>query len=134
MTVAVRKDIWMLAHELAEAIEETAEIQRYRETEDAVLADDDAVALIREYENTKRAVKKSKGKSPQEQMDAVSRFMEVEERFNNHQVIQAYWTAREEIDALLERINTVITFPLTGTEAPKKKGGCSSSGGGCGCS
>lgn len=134
MQVMVKKDIWALARELSEALEETPELQEYRQTEDAVLADDAAIQLIRDYEATKRAVKRSKGKTPQEQMDAVSAFMEIEAQFEAHSIIQAYWTARERIDSLLERVNSVITFPITGIDAPQKKGGCGSSGGGCGCS
>lgn len=123
----------MLARELAEAIEESHELVSYRRTEDAVLEDQDALDLIREYEAAKRAVKKSKTKPPQEQMLLVSRFMEIEERFNNHPTIQAYWTARVALDSFLDRVNAVVTFPITGEEQPKVKGGACSSGGSCGC-
>lgn len=124
----------MLARELAAAIEESPELLDYRRTEDAVLADQEALDLIRDYEAAKRAVKKSKTKPPAEQHALVERFMAIEERFNQHPVIQAYWTARTELDAFLDRINAVVTFPITGEEAPKVKGGACSSGGGCGCS
>lgn len=124
----------MLARELAEAIEESEELITYRRTEDAVLEDQEALDLIREYEAAKRAVKRSKTKPPQEQMLLVSRFMEIEERFNAHPTIQAYWTARVGLDAFLDRINAVVTFPITGQDQPKVKGGaCGSGGGGCGC-
>lgn len=132
MTVATTRDVWSIARELAEAIQESPELEQYRETEDAVLADDEALTLIRDYEVAKRAVKKSKTKPPAEQMALVSRFMEIEERFNSHEVIQAYWQARIALDAFLDRINAVVTFPITGQEEPKVKGGCST-GGGCGC-
>lgn len=132
MQVKTKKEIWLIARELAEAIEESDELQMYRSTEDAVLADDEALELIREYEAAKRAVKKSKTRTPQEQMLLVSRFMEIEERFNAHPVIQAYWNARTTLDSMLERVNAVVTFPITGTDEPKVKGGCGSSGG-CGC-
>ncbi len=132
MTVATKRDVWSIARELAEAIEESEELLEYRRTEDAVLADDEALALIREYEAAKRAVKRSKNKPPEEQMLLVQRFMEIEERFNAHETIQAYWNARVRLDAFLEKINAVVTFPITGTEEPKTKGGCGS--GGCGCS
>lgn len=132
MAVQTRKDVWVLARELAEAIEESDELALYRQTEDAVLADEHALDLIRTYEAAKRAVKKSKTRSPEEQMTLVTRFMEIEERFNAHPVIQAYWDARVKLDSFLERINAVVTFPITGQEEPKVKGGCSS-GGGCGC-
>jgi cell fate (sporulation/competence/biofilm development) regulator YlbF (YheA/YmcA/DUF963 family) len=122
----------MLARELAEAIEESPELIAYRRTEDAVLEDQEALDLIREYEAAKRAVKRSKTAPPEKQMALVSRFMEIEERFNAHPTIQAYWEARVALDAFLDRINAVVTFPITGQEAPKVKGGCGS-GGGCGC-
>lgn len=132
MTVATRREIWQIARELAEAIEESPEMEAYRTTEDAVLADDEALLLIREYEVAKRAVKKSKTKPPAEQIALVDRFMQIEAQFNSHERIQAYWTARTRLDSLLDRINAVVTFPITGADEPKAKGGCST-GGGCGC-
>jgi len=133
MSIVTEKNVWLLARELAEAIEQSPELLAYRQTEDAVLADAQSVALIREYETSKRAVKKSKTMPPSEQMTLLHHFMEVEERFNQHAVIQAYWTARTNLDALLERVNAVVTFPITGEEEPKAKGGCGTTGG-CGCS
>ncbi len=133
MLVETKKDVWMLARELAQAIEESPELVAYRTTEDAVLADDEALELIREYEVAKRAVKKSKTKPPAEQMMLVQRFMEIEEQFNNHATIQAYWNARTTLDAFLDKVNAVVTFPITGQEEPKVKGGACGSGGGCGC-
>jgi cell fate (sporulation/competence/biofilm development) regulator YlbF (YheA/YmcA/DUF963 family) len=131
MEVATKRDVWVIARELAQAIAESPELEAYRRTEDAVLADPEALDLIRQYETAKRAVKKSKGKPPEEQMALVTQFLEIEERFHNHPVIQAYWNARTELDAFLERINAVVTFPITGEEAPRVRGGCSS--GGCSC-
>lgn len=133
MTVAVKRDLWAVARELAEAIEESPELLAYRTGEDAVLADDEALVLIREYEVAKRAVKKSKTLPPEKQIALVNRFMEIEERFNNHEVIQTYWDARVKLDSFLDRINSVVTFPITGQEEPKVKGGACSTGGGCGC-
>jgi cell fate (sporulation/competence/biofilm development) regulator YlbF (YheA/YmcA/DUF963 family) len=134
VATVTRKDIWVLARELAEALEETPEIQEFRESEDELLNDPEAVALVKEYERRKRFVKFSKDKPQSEQLRLIEEFMAVEERYNNHPVIQRQWAAREAVDRLLERINAVITWPLTGTDAPKSKGGgCGSGGGGCGC-
>lgn len=131
MTVELKKDVWSIARELAQAIEESPELIRYRETEDAVLADDQALALIRDYETSKRVVKLSKAAPPEQQKLLVERFMETEAQFDAHETIQAYWSARVALDAFLDRINAVVTFPITGQEEPKVKGGACSSGGGC---
>lgn len=125
-----RRDVWAIARELAEAIEASPELEAFRRTEDAVLADDAAVALIKEYEERKRAVKLSRGKPPEEQQRLIEEFLVVEERFNQHPLIQAHWQARLKLDQFLERINAVVTFPITGTLEPPRKGGC---GGGCSC-
>ena len=111
----------MLARELAEAIVETPELQEYRRTEDAVLADPEAVALIQEYEAAKRAGEAFPRQAPEEQQALVERFLAVEERFNAHPAIQAYWNARVALDAFMDRLNAVITFPITGQEAPKTR-------------
>ena len=134
MQIETARSVWEIARELAKAIEETDELVQYRATEDAVLADQEALDLIRDYEAAKRSVKKSKTAPPEQQMLLVTRFMEIEERFNAHATIQAYWDARTRLDSFLDRINAVVTFPITGEEQPKVKGGsCSSGGGGCGC-
>lgn len=134
MHVETKKSVWELARELAQAIAETDELVQYRDTEDAVLADQDALDLIRDYETAKRAVKKSKTLPPEQQAALVGRFMEIEERFNAHPTIQAYWDARTRLDGLLDRVNAVVTYPITGQDEPKVKGGSCSTGGGCGCS
>lgn len=124
----------MLARELAKALEEAPELAAFRETEDALLADPEAVRLIGEFEAGKRAVKFSKNKPPEEQMQLIEHFMAIEEQFNVHPLIQAYSRARDNLDLLMERINAVITYPITGAEAPPRKSGCGSGGeGGCGC-
>jgi cell fate (sporulation/competence/biofilm development) regulator YlbF (YheA/YmcA/DUF963 family) len=132
LSVAVARDIWSIARDLAEAIADSPQMEEYRRTEDAVLADDEALVLIREYEVAKRSVKFSKSQPPAEQIALVERFMQIEEQFNTHPVIQAYWTARVSLDSFMDRVNAVVTFPITGTDAPKIKGGACSTGGGCG--
>ncbi|MGE5673527.1 MAG: YlbF family regulator [Mycobacterium leprae] len=133
MQVTTKRDVWQIARELAQAVAETPQLLEYRRTEDAVLADDEALALIREYEESKRDVKFSKNMPATEQMKLMEQFLAIEERFNTHPVIQAHWAARERLDAFMDRINAVVTFPITGTEAPKLKGGACGSGGGGGC-
>lgn len=134
MAVSVRADLWIMARELAQVLEQTPELLRFRETEDAILADDEALELVREYEVKKRAVKMSRTLPPEEQIKRVEAFMAVEDRWNAHPGIQAYWQAREDLDAMMDQLNAVITYPITGSEAPKAKGGgCGSGGGGCGC-
>lgn len=134
VNVETKRDVWLIARELAMAVEESPELLEFRRTEDAVLADGEALDLIRDYEESKRAVKFSKTKPPAEQAVLIEEFMAIEERFNQHPVIQAHWAARERLDAFLDRVNAVVTYPITGREEPKAKGGgCGSSGGGCGC-
>lgn len=135
MAIDTRNDVFVLARELAQALEQAPEIEEFRQSEDELMNDAEAVALVKQYEAKKRRVKFSKEKPPEQQLKLIEEFMAVEEQYNNHPVIARQWAAREAVDALLDRINAVITYPLTGTEAPKSKGGgCGSGGGGgCGC-
>lgn len=130
MAAQTRKNMWMLARELAEAIAESPELAAFRSTEAELLADAEAVSLVRRYEDAKRAVKLSKGRPKEEQEARLDEFLRIEEQFNAHPLISAHWEARTRLDALLERLNAVITHPITGTMAPPPRGGC---GGGCGC-
>lgn len=118
MSLEERLHVWSLARELAEALEESDELQAFRQTEDTVLADDEALELIREFEVAKRALNKAKKAPIEEQMLLAERFMQIEERFNAHRAIQAYWAARTNLDALMQRINAIVTAPITGEEAP----------------
>ena len=131
----VTRDIFDLAREMAELMADRPEVIALRETEDALLADPESVALVREYENVKRAVKKTKGLPKDEQLAAITVFMAVEDRWNENALIQAYWTARENMDRLMENLNQIITFPIHGEEewSGGRKTGCSTGdGGGCG--
>lgn len=119
----------MLARELAEAIAESPELQAFRSTEARLLADAEAVALVRQYEAAKRAIKLAKGLPPEEQEARIDEFLRIEERFSAHPAITAHQEARARLDQLMERLNAVITYPITGTVAPRPRGGC----GGCGC-
>lgn len=122
------RNVWAIARELAEAIEASPELEAFRRTEEAVLADEEALALVREYEQCQRALKRAWLLPPDDQRKLRERFRTVEERFRNHPLIQAHVQARAELDRFLERINAVVTFPITGTYAPRT-GGC----GGCRC-
>lgn len=134
MPTSTKADIWLLARQLAEALAESEPIRRFRETEDAVLADEEAVEIVRLYEARKRAVKASRNLPPEEQERRVMAFMAIEEQFNSNEKIQAYWRAREELDRFMDELNRVITYPITGEDAPKQKGGkCGPGDGGCGC-
>ncbi|MFO7172475.1 MAG: YlbF family regulator [Bacillota bacterium] len=130
--VKTKTDIWLLARQLAEALEEAEPIRRFREAEDAVLADDEAVEIVRLYEARKRAVKFSRYLPREEQERRIQAFLEIEEKFNSHPKIQALWKAREELDRFMDELNRVITYPITGEDAPKIRGACGTSGGGCG--
>lgn len=135
LRAAVKRDIFDLAHEMAALMAERPEVIALRETEDALLADPESVALVREYENAKRAVKRTKGLPKEEQMKALEVFMAIEERWNANPLIQAYWTARENMDKLMEVLNQIITFPIHGDEewSGGRKTGCSGGdSGGCG--
>lgn len=129
MAVRTRRNMWMLARELAEALAASPEVEAFRSTEARLLADEEAVALVREYEAAKRAVKLSAGRPPEEQKARIEEFLRIEERFQAHPAIAAHQEARVRLDRLLERLNAVITHPITGTVAPRSRGGC----GGCGC-
>ncbi len=132
----VSKDIFDLAREMAELMASRPEVIALRQSEDALLADAESVRLVREYEDAKRAVKRTKGLPKEEQMKAIMAFMPLEDSWNENPLIQAYWAARENMDRLMENLNQIITFPLHGDEewSGGRKTGCSGGdSGGCSC-
>jgi cell fate (sporulation/competence/biofilm development) regulator YlbF (YheA/YmcA/DUF963 family) len=129
-TTLTKRDLFALARELSQALAQCEELQAWQEAEDAMLNDPEAMAIIDAYEQSKKHLKVAARQGMQAMEAAMNAFMDAEERLNNHPGIQAYKAARDRLDALVEQLNAIITFPIFGEEAPKRVG-CGS-GGGCG--
>lgn len=124
-------DILEMAKELGKAIADSDLMAAVKKAEDVQNNDEKAQQLIGEY-NLKRmqlAQRVQKEDVTQEELEAVQKELSDEfDKLMQYSVISDYITARKELDAVLEQVNNVISFYVTG-KTPD--GGCSGSCSSC---
>ncbi len=124
-------DILEMAKELGKAIADSDLMAAVKKAEDVQNNDEKAQQLIGEY-NLKRmqlAQRVQKEDVTQEELEAVQKELSDEfDKLMQYSVISDFITARKELDAVLEQVNNVISFYVTG-KTPD--GGCSGSCSSC---
>ena len=124
-------DILEMAKELGKAIADSELMAAVKKAEDVQNNDEKAQQLIGEY-NLKRmqlAQRVQKEDVTQEELEAVQKELSDEfDKLMQYPVIGDFITARKELDAVLEQVNNVISFYVTG-KTPN--GGCSGSCSSC---
>ena len=128
--VAPKVDQYLLivkARELSELLEESEEVREFTAAEEAMLGDPDAMRLLKEAEEAKQythftAATRDKALSKR----AMEDYYKAEAAQREYPPIKRYNEAKDRLQALLDRLNAIITCPITGTETP--------TGGGGGCS
>lgn len=124
--------------ELGKIIAESAEHQEFVKWSDAMENDVEAKELVTQY-NEKRDAKmrelRELGKEPDaETMRAAHEYVQNEfSKILDNETIFHYIEANKAFDAMMQQVNQVLKFCVTGEEEPE--GGCSGSchtcGGGC---
>ncbi len=127
------KNVLEQAEQLAESILDSDEFIRMRLAEQAVTKDEEASRLISDFIEKRNRVENmlaennlDKGEltAAGDEMDAAQKKM------NNFPMIQAMQSARSEFTNMMNKVNALIRFVVTGeTEQPKS--GCSGSCEGC---
>ncbi len=127
------KNVLEQAEQLAESILDSDEFIRMRLAEQAVTKDEEASRLISDFIEKRNRVENmlaennlDKGEltAAGDEMDAAQKKM------NNFPMIQAMQSARAEFTNMMNKVNALIRFVVTGeTEQPKS--GCSGSCEGC---
>lgn len=124
-------DILEMAKELGKAIADSDLMAAVKKAEDVQNNDEKAQQLIGEY-NLKRmqlAQRVQKEDVTQEELEVVQKELSDEfDKLMQYSVISDFITARKELDAVLEQVNNVISFYVTG-KTPD--GGCSGSCSSC---
>lgn len=118
-------DILQTAKELGQAIADSELMAAVKKAEDIQNNDEKAQALIGEY-NLKRmqlAQRVHKEDLTKEEMEEIRTELSAEfDKLMQYDVISNFITAKKELDALVEQVNNIITFYVTG----QTPGGCSS--------
>ncbi len=127
-------DIFEKAKELGVMIAESDEFKTFKETETAQLDDKEAVELMMEYHNTRQSLN-DKAVNPdlsKEEFENLKK--EAQLAFNKimaNDKIAAYVKAQQDFAAMMEQINGILSYYVTGKDSQGCNGSCSSCAGGC---
>ncbi|MFP5528337.1 YlbF family regulator [Peptococcus simiae] len=116
------------AKELADAISESPELRRVKETELRIMINMDAREIVEEYQGIQTDAI-GKGLNYEDLPEETKqRLQELEKQMNDNDIINEYLSANQELNQILESVNMVITNALNGNESD-----CSSCSSASGC-
>ena len=130
----MRNQIIEKAQELGTMIAESEESKRVTTAADAMNADDEAVALLKAYnDNRKAATEKLRGTDPtKEELEEYKNYVQAEfEKIVKNNLIAEYLEADREFEMMVNQVNAVLTYFITGQESASGEGGCSGNCSGC---
>ena len=133
----MRNEIIEKAQELGSMIAESEESARLSAAAEAMNNDEEATNLLRTYnENRKTATENLRGTDPtKEDLENYRNYVQSEfEKIAGNKLIGEYIEASKEFDLLVNQVNAVLSYFITGQEQESAEGGCSgncSSCGGC---
>ena len=128
----MRNEIIEKAQELGQMIAESEERARVDETGMKMNADEEAVELLRVYnENRKNATDKLRGTNPsKEQLEEFKAYVDAEfKKIVDNKLISDYIEASRDFDNMVNQVNAVLSYFITGQES--SEGGCSGNCPGC---
>ncbi len=130
----MRNTIIEKAQELGTLIAESAERERLTAAGDAMNNDEEATNLLRIYnENRKTATENLRGKDPsKEDLENYRKYVQDEfEKIAGNKLIAEYIEASKEFDLMVQQVNAVLSYFITGQEQETAEGGCSGNCSGC---
>lgn len=127
-------EIFEKARELGEAIIESKEYKELKAAELKQENDEEALALLKEYSDvrTRLGAEIQKGDVSEERIAEIRE--ELEEAYSKmttNDTITAYINAQRTFQAVIDQMNNILAFHITGKMPGGCSGSCSSCGGGC---
>ena len=125
-------EIFEKARELGEAIIESEEYKELKKAELEQENDEEAMALLKEYSELRTALAQEiqKGDVTEEEMASIrERLEEAYEKVTTNDHITAYINAQRTFQAIIDQMNNIISFHITGKMPGGCSGNCSSCGG-----
>ena len=131
------KEVLEQAEQLAGSILDSEEFIRMRIAEQAVTKDEEATRLIADFIEKRQRVENllSSNNLDKGELSSASDDMDAsQKKMNDYPMIKAMQTARADFTNMMNQVNTLIRFVVTG-ESEQPQSGCSGSCDGCsGCS
>ena len=128
-------EIFEKARELGEAIIESEEYKELKKAELEQENDEEAMALLKEYSELRSSLAQEiqKGDVSEEEMASIrERLEEAYEKVTTNDHITAYINAQRTFQAIIDQMNNILSFHITGKMPGGCSGNCSSCGGNCG--
>lgn len=127
-------EIFEKARELGEAIIESKEYKELKEAELRQEQDEEALTLLKEYSDVRSrlASEIQKGDVDDGRIAEIREELEeAYEKMTTNDSITAYINAQRTFQAIIEQMNNILSFHITGKMPGGCSGNCSSCGGDC---
>lgn len=123
------QEVLLKARELGEAIQSSEEMKKVKDLELAQENDEEAKALLQEFNLNRMNLARDMQNGKLKREEAIQKNNEAfEAMLKKSQVIADYITAKNEFDALVNQVNQIINFYITGQD-PNCTHDCSTCGG-----
>ncbi|MEN8905033.1 MAG: YlbF family regulator [Clostridiales bacterium] len=125
-------EIFNKAKELAKMIEESKELSDLKTMEIKVYEDEDSKTLTEEYSEIYNKFTSALNNQDEEEIALLKEsYSEIMNKINENELTRTMFEAKEEFDKMIETINKIVNFAITGNEEDSSKcstGSCSCSG------
>ena len=118
-------DIYSKAQILADALAESSELHNLRETESAMLADEEAQKIIGDFQAMQGRLSEAQQSGIEIAEEDKKIVAEIEESVQSHPLISAYLAAQDQFTEMLDSVNSILANAIAqGDQA----GGCATCG------
>lgn len=112
----VKDALFQKAVELSRVLAQTEELRAYAAAEAEMLNDEDVLELRRRVDDAEWAIKEQKDQPGIDGSELLTRLYLAKGKWQKHPKVVGYYKAQAELQRLLERINEVVTFPISGDQ------------------
>jgi len=117
-------EIYNKAKELAQAISQSEEIKKMRDSEAAMMCDPEARKLVEEYQAIQMEAMKAGLQYDQLPEEKQKKLEELDEKMSKNEHIVAYMEAQENLEQILRSVNLIISSALNEGEGSCPSTGC----------
>jgi cell fate (sporulation/competence/biofilm development) regulator YlbF (YheA/YmcA/DUF963 family) len=114
------------AESLGEEIVESSEYNKLKDAEEAMQADDDAKALLDQFQAKQKQLQMAQMNGQQATQEQQQELQSIQAKMQENDKVKAFMETQEEFNKIMETVNQVITNALQGEEegADCDKGCC----------
>ena len=126
--------VFLKTRELGDAIMQSEEYKAMKEAEDRAMANADAAAAMGQYMEARQKIEallEQDNPDPEKLKKLSAEMDETQQRLSLIEDVQTLTEARESFSGLIEQVNQVLKFIITG-QMDEPKSSCSGSCGSCG--